>query len=129
MTDDNDRDWWRGRNTAISRQRGQEIIEQDAAGESPEQTTFHRMLLGASAYRIAHRVATGTDACKVVYQMIADMELRARDAFKEMGQQADPASEKAREAHFQMRVAAAVISTLASYVSDGAEAEQTFNGE
>jgi hypothetical protein len=116
MTDDNDRDWWRGRNTAISRQRGQEIIEQDAAGESPEQTTFHRMLLGA-------------DACKVVYQMIADMELRARDAFKEMGQQADPASEKAREAHFQMRVAAAVISTLASYVSDGAEAEQTFNGE
>lgn len=122
------RDWWRGSGEDDRLQLRREVEE--AGLKDPNEARWDRLMVGAAAYTLMNGVATSPQNINALFsQMIADVELRIRNETKAMLAEPDPASKKAREHHFNARVAGALIGLLNEQLRLGAEAKDQINNQ
>lgn len=96
-------------------------------GTDPDGRKFQRMLLGIAAEKLQAGVATREDITAVMARVIQHAERDAQEAMQAMLTEDSPTTDVARQAHFNGRVAAGVLSYINDMIRDGHSAVREIN--
>lgn len=101
----------------------------DRGGEDPRKNTFDRYTLGVAAEKFMAGIASPEDAKRVGREIVEYCEQTVRDSITTMLSEPDVTSQKAREAHFEGRVAGSILAVLNSIVASGHLAAKELTSE
>lgn len=104
-------DWVRGNALAL----GRTLADADTS----DATLWQRLYLGDAAVRVMRGIAETPDVAKVVGYLVACCEIEVQRGSRALLEMSDISTPKARDLHFDIRVAAEIVSRLNQMVRDG----------